>query len=213
MPNRLEQVDNDIVIACLCDTKTMATAVNRYFRERSRNGKGVPRHLVSYEDAMEALTVVDHETGPSPTQGTFARFSSPPAKHPPKPAVARGVQAPRTPTAPQQYPSRPTSPRMARIAPVVPRCSHHKAHAGSVAVQSVPTNGTTAHTPASTVVAQASTPLEVTKLDSLSVGPPRKGPTTRASGVQGRHQPPPTTGSSRSRLALQCLLPSWWPPH
>ena len=65
MPNRLEQVDN--VIACMCDTKGMATAVNKYFRERSRNGKGVPRHLITYEDAMEALTVVDHESGPSPT--------------------------------------------------------------------------------------------------------------------------------------------------
>ena len=54
MFNRLEQVDN--VIASLCDSKSMATAVNKYFRERSRDGKGVPRHLISYEDAMEALT-------------------------------------------------------------------------------------------------------------------------------------------------------------
>ena len=45
MPNRLEQVDN--VIACLCDSKSMATAVNRYFRERSRDGKGVQRHLIT----------------------------------------------------------------------------------------------------------------------------------------------------------------------
>ena len=74
----------------------MATAVSKYFRECSRNGKGAPRHLISYEDAMEALTVVDHETGPSPTQGTFERFSSPSAKTPPKPAATRGVQAPRS---------------------------------------------------------------------------------------------------------------------
>jgi hypothetical protein len=84
MPNRLEQVDN--VIACLCDTKTMATAVNRYFRERSRDGRGVQRHLITYEDAMEALTVIDHETGPSPTQGCYARFNSSPTKFP-KPAA------------------------------------------------------------------------------------------------------------------------------
>jgi hypothetical protein len=32
---------------------------------------------------MEALTVVDHESGPSPTQGSFARFGSPPSEdHP-----------------------------------------------------------------------------------------------------------------------------------
>ena len=74
--DRLEQVDN--VIACLCDSKGMATAVNKYFFARSRDGKGVPRHLISYEDAMEALTVVDHESGPSPTQGSFARFNSSP---------------------------------------------------------------------------------------------------------------------------------------
>ena len=100
MPNRLEQVDN--VIACMYDTKGMATAVNKYFRERSRNGKGVPRHLITYEDAMEALTVVDHESGPSPTQGSFARFGSPPAKTTPKPAPSKSGQAPRTPTAPSQ---------------------------------------------------------------------------------------------------------------
>ena len=45
MPNRLGQVDN--VIACLCDSKSMATTVNKYFRERSRDGEGVPRHLIS----------------------------------------------------------------------------------------------------------------------------------------------------------------------
>ena len=91
MPNRLEQVDN--VIACLCDSKSMATAVNKYFRERSRDGQGVLRHLITYEDAMEALTVVDHETGPSPTQGCYARFNSSPARTP-KPAAAKSSRTP-----------------------------------------------------------------------------------------------------------------------
>ena len=109
MPNRLEQVGN--VIACLCDSKSMATAENKHFCERSRDGKGVPRHLISYEDAMEALTVVDHESGPSPTQGSFAWFNSSPIKTP-KPAANKGAQPARTPTAPQQpqQPSRSKAP-------------------------------------------------------------------------------------------------------
>ena len=61
MTNRLDQIHNGI--ACLCDSKAMATSINKYFRERSRDGKGVQRHLITYnyEGAMEALT------GPSPT--------------------------------------------------------------------------------------------------------------------------------------------------
>ena len=86
MPNCLEQVDN--IIACLCNTKTMATAVNRYFRGRSHDGKGVQRHLITYEDAMEALTVIDHKTGPSPTQGCYAHFNSSPTRFP-KPAATK----------------------------------------------------------------------------------------------------------------------------
>ena len=78
--------------------------MNKYFRARSRDGKGVPLHLISYEDAMEALTVVDHEPGPSPTlhtQGSFARFNSSPTKTP-KPTANKSAQPARTPTAPQQ---------------------------------------------------------------------------------------------------------------
>ena len=95
MPNHLEQVDN--VIACLCNSKTTATAVNKYFRECSRDRKGVQQHLITYEDAVEALTVVDHETGSSPAQGCFARFNT--SAKTPKPAAARGAQPSRMPTA------------------------------------------------------------------------------------------------------------------
>ena len=51
---------------------------------------------------MEALTVINHESGPLPTQGSFAHFSSPPAKTTPKPAASKGSQSPCTLTAPPQ---------------------------------------------------------------------------------------------------------------